>query len=248
MKSEELLHCLDGDSFVFSCHKEIGCFNKCCAALQMVLTPYDIVRLKTRLGMSSGEFLERHTATRFDRHPRFPMVFLKMNSDASRTCPFVKPEGCAVYDDRPAACRIYPLARAARKESHEKETREKFFVVKEEHCLGFDATRAWTVETWLSDQGVDEYNRMNDRWLEIIGSSASLGPKEDIPRKLQMFFMASYNLDRFRAFIFGSRFFQLFQIPVEVRNDLEKHDLALMNLGFDWLKFSLFGLPTMKMK
>jgi uncharacterized protein len=248
MKSEELLHCLGGNTFAFSCHKEIRCFNKCCAALQLLLTPYDILRLKNRLGMSSGQFLEAHTTTRFDRHPRFPMVLLKMALDASQACPFVSSDGCTVYDDRPGACRIYPLARAAQKADPEKAVREKFFVVKEEHCKGFEEERAWTVESWMSDQGLDEYNGMNDRWLEIISSSRSLGSKEDIPRKLQMFFMVSYNLDRFRAFLFGSRFFQLFQVPDEVRHGVENDDVALMSFGFDWLKFSLFGLPTVQPK
>jgi hypothetical protein len=100
----------------------------------------------------------------------------------------------------------------------------------------------------MCDQGLDEYNRMNDRWLEIISSPRSLGPKEEISRKLQMFFMVSYNLDKFRGFLFGSRFFQLFQIPDGLRNRLEKDDVELMSFGFDWLKFSLFGLPTMQPK
>jgi Fe-S-cluster containining protein len=248
MKSEDLLQYLDGDRFTFSCHKGVECFTRCCAALQLVLTPYDILRLKNRLGISSAEFLETHTYTRLDRHPRFPMVLLKMTPQASQACPFLSPDGCTVYEDRPGACRIYPLARAAQKADHEKQAKEKFFVVNEEHCLGFKEDRTWTVESWMCDQGLDEYNRMNDRWLEIISSPRSLGPKEEISRKLQMFFMVSYNLDKFRGFLFGSRFFQLFQIPDGLRNRLEKDDVELMSFGFDWLKFSLFGLPTMQPK
>lgn len=248
MKNEDLLHSLQGDTFTFSCHRNVPCFTRCCAALQLVLTPYDILRLKIRLGMSSGEFLEKHTLTRFDRHPRFPMVLLKMTTDGSQACPFVTSDGCTVYEDRPGACRIYPLARAALKGNDTKETKEKFFVVKEEHCLGFGEGPTWTVKSWMSDQGLDEYNRMNDRWLEIISSPGSMGPKEDLLRKIQMFFMVSYHLDRFRTFLFESRFFQRFQIPDELRSRIEKDDVSLMIFGFDWLKFSLYGLPTLNPK
>jgi Fe-S-cluster containining protein len=244
MATNDLLHRLNGDTFTFSCHKGIECFTRCCAALQLVLTPYDILRLKNRLGISSGEFLETHTYTRFDRHPRFPMVLLKMTSQPSQACPFVSSDGCTVYDDRPAACRIYPLGRAAQKRGDEKEAREQFFIVKEDHCLGFREDRAWTVKSWMLDQGLDEYNRLNDAWLEIISSPGSLGPKGEISRKLQMFFMVSYHLDTFRAFLFGSRFFELFQIPGELRTRIEKDDVALLSFGFDWLKLSLLGLPT----
>ena len=61
-----------------------------------------------------------------------------------------------------------------------------------------------------------------------------------------MFFMVSYNLDAFRAFLFESRFFQRFRLPDKLRGRLEKDDMTLMTFGFDWLKFSLFGLPTLQ--
>jgi uncharacterized protein len=248
MTEKELLQGLKHNSFSFSCHKDMGCFTKCCAALQLILTPYDIVRMKNRLGISSDLFLESYTRTRLDRHPRFPMVLLQMNNDKAQSCPFVSSEGCGLYEDRPGACRIYPIARAAQRAGVGEQTREKFFIVKEEHCQGFGEDRLWTVESWMSDQGLASYNEMNDQWLEIISSPQSLGPEEDIPRKLQMFFMVSYNLDKFRAFLGGSRFFRRFHVPDALRVRMEKDDAALMGFGFEWLKFSLFGLPTMQMR
>lgn len=248
MAEKELLQELTGNTFSFSCHKGVGCFTKCCSALQLVLTPYDIVRLKNRLSISSDRFLETYTHTRLDRHPRFPMVLLRMNSDPAQTCPFVGSQGCTLYDDRPGACRIYPLARAAQRAPAEEKSKEKFFIVKEKHCRGFEEDRLWTVESWMSDQGLDPYNEMNDQWLEILSSPQSLGPKEDIARKLQMYFMVSYNLDKFRAFLFGSEFFQRFKVPDALRVRMEQEDEALMTFGFQWLKFSLFGVPTMQMR
>jgi hypothetical protein len=204
--------------------------------------------MKNHLGLSSDQFLDTHTETRLDKHPRFPMVMLKMQSDPDKKCPFVTAEGCTIYEDRPAACRIYPVGRAALKVDRHKEAKEKFFMVHEEHCLGFREDRTWTLQEWLADQGVDEYNAMNDGWLEIITSPKSLGPEKDIPRKIQMFFMASYNLDRFRQFIFGTRFFDLFDTDPEQQKRLGTDDVALMTFAFDWLKFSLFGEKTLSMK
>jgi uncharacterized protein len=246
MDEKELLRGLEGNTFSFCCHKGVDCFTKCCAALQLILTPYDILRMKQRLGISSDRFLETYTHTRIDRHPRFPMLLLRMNDDPDQTCPFVGPEGCSVYEDRPGACRIYPLARAAQRAPLGKETNEKFFVVKEKHCRGFEEDRLWTVESWMSDQELLPYNEMNDQWLEVISSPQSLGSEADIPRKLQMYFMVSYNLDSFRTFLFGSRFFQRFRVPEPVRAQIEQDETALMSFGFQWLKFSLFGLPTMQ--
>ena len=42
------------DSFCFACQKERPCFTTCCANLKLVLTPYDILRLKTRLQLTTG--------------------------------------------------------------------------------------------------------------------------------------------------------------------------------------------------
>jgi hypothetical protein len=175
------------------------------------------------------------------------MVLLKMRAE-DKKCPFVAPDGCLVYGDRPGACRIYPIGRASMKVDQEKEAREKFFVVREEHCLGFREERTWTIEEWTADQGLDEYNTVNDLWLEIISSPRSLGPEKEIPRKLQMFFMASYNLDRFRKFVFESRFLQLFDVSSEMSDKLTRDDNALLSFAIDWLKFSLFGMKTMKVK
>jgi len=52
--------------FKFRCHKGIGCFTKCCSNIDIMLTPYDIVRLKRRLGISSGEFLANHIYVEID--------------------------------------------------------------------------------------------------------------------------------------------------------------------------------------
>jgi len=89
---------------------------------------------------------------------------------------------------------------------------------------------------------------MNDLWLEIISSQRSLGPEKEIPRKMQMFSMASYNLDKFGKFVFESRFLQLFDVASEMRDKLTKDDTALLSFAIDWLGFSLFGMKTMKLK
>ncbi len=248
IKKQVLFTPLVNSTFRFRCHRDIECFTKCCADLDLVLTPYDILRIKNRLRVSSEAFLDRYTETRWNKHPRFPMIRLKMSPDEERTCPFVTPDGCTIYEDRPGACRIYPLGRAALKVDREKESLEKFFMVGEAHCLGFREEREWTIEEWTANEGLDEYNAMNDQWLEILSSGRSLGSEGDIPRKIQMFYMASYDLDKFRKLLFESRFFHRFQVEADKREALASDDVELMAFAFDWLKFSLFGEKTIETK
>ncbi len=237
---------LVGNTFRFNCHKNISCFTECCAGLRLILTPYDVLRMKNRLGISSGEFLDRYTDMDLKAHGRFPMARLKMRDDEGKTCPFVTTEGCRIYEDRPGACRLYPVGRASQMTGEEKKT--GFFLVSESHCLGFQEERLWHLDEWLNHEGVKEYNSMNDSWLEIIGAKTSLGPEEGIQKKVRMFYMASYNLDRFREFIFQGRFFDLFDVSPELKEKLENDDVTLMHFAFDWLKFSLFGDKTIQVR
>jgi hypothetical protein len=171
-----------------------------------------------------------------------------MKDEGDKACPFVSSEGCILYEDRPGACRIYPIGRAATKPDGKRHTTERFFIVEEEHCLGFKEEKEWVLEEWLSSEGVDKYNAMNDPWMEIITSSNSLGDEQHVQKKIQMFYMASYNLDRFREFLFQSAFFERFVIEPTEKEALATDDIKLMMFAVKWLKFSLFGEKTIQIK
>ena len=44
-------------TFNFKCSPGVGCFTRCCGDVTIVLTPYDILRLKNRLGIGSEDFI-----------------------------------------------------------------------------------------------------------------------------------------------------------------------------------------------
>lgn len=243
---------LEGDSFCFRCHKNIPCFNACCAGLRLALTPYDVLRLKNRLGLTGAQFMDSYSEIIFEKTGRFPVVLLKMSENENRPCPFVLKSGCRVYSDRPGACRIYPLGRASRfgdigmAPNGQQGIKEKFFLVRESHCRGFGEDRQWTVGEWLRGEGLDEYNTVNDRWLQIITSKKGLGDGHAVMKKMQMYIMACYNLEKFRAFIFKSSFFRHFKVLPEKKRQLAENENALLQFAFDWLRFSLFGEKTLQ--
>ncbi|MCF8184525.1 MAG: YkgJ family cysteine cluster protein, partial [Polynucleobacter sp.] len=88
----------------FSCHKGIGCWNACCSNIDISLTPYDVLRMKTRLGISSTEFLKDYTLPyEMDKDS---IAGIKLRPvEQGTACRFMKPEGCGIYEDRPTACR-----------------------------------------------------------------------------------------------------------------------------------------------
>jgi Fe-S-cluster containining protein len=243
--SNQVFRPLPGNSFRFRCYQEIACFTRCCAALRLQLTPYDILRMKNRLGIPSDEFLESYGETFFEDQSRFPLVRLRMREEPPNRCPFVSPSGCAIYEDRPGSCRIYPLGRATMKPGGSGgNTRERYFVVQEAHCLGFQEDREWSVEEWMGSEGMADYNAMNDLWLEVLTFPRSLGPEKDAQRRMQMFFMGSYNLDRFRRFVFEGPLLRRIRIEQERLERMAADEVSLLRFSFEWLKFSLFGEPS----
>ncbi len=251
MKSVDPQQLTLNSGFKFRCHKGIGCFTKCCSNIDIMLTPYDIIRLKKRMGISSEEFLALYTFVDIDEKTSHPFVFLKMAEDSERKCPFVTTEGCTIYSDRPANCRYYPVGQASLKKRDDKIkegiTEEFYFFVREEHCLGFQDDKEWTVRSWRDDQGVDIYDDMNRGWKEILFRRNQPGYELD-EKKQKAFFMACYDVDRFRKFIFESKFLEIFDIDNKRVEKIRNDDVELMNLGFDYTKYVLLLEETLKKK
>ena len=233
--------------FSFACHPDVPCFTKCCSDLDLALTPYDVLRLKNRLGISSSDFLDRYTTDQVRHNCGLPVLMLKMKRDSKRTCPFLQPEGCTVYHDRPGACRLYPVARAAKYVAGR--VKEQHFLIKEVHCLGFHEEKEWTDKEWLADQGLELYNEMNGLWMAINQSSKENNtPPPVTEEKLKMYFMACYNLDAFKRFVFESGLLNLFQIDQRTVSQIQTAETELLKFAFRWLQFAIFGKKTMKPK
>ncbi len=235
--------------FRFRCHKGISCFTKCCSNIDVMLTPYDIVALKKRLGISSEEFLEKYTYAQPDGKANFPIPYLRMRDDKEKRCPFVSADGCTVYEDRPANCRYYPIGQGTLKKSVDGRIvdEEFFFFVKEDHCKGFEESGEWSVASWREDQGVDRYDTLNRDWKSIL-LMRNVPEMELDGRKVAMFYLACYNTDRFRRFIFESKFLDHFDVDEALQEQMRTDDVELIFFGFRYLKYILMMDETLKAK
>ncbi|MFA5352714.1 MAG: YkgJ family cysteine cluster protein [Thermodesulfovibrionales bacterium] len=252
MKSVEPVRLSPDTRFKFRCHKGIECFTKCCSNIDIMLTPYDIVRLKNRLGISSGDFLNDYTYTHIEEKTSHPFVYLKMKEDdPEKNCPFVSADGCTIYTDRPANCRYYPVGQASLKKNDEASntpvTEEFYFFVKEEHCLGFQEETEWTIQAWRDDQGVDVYDDMNREWKNILFRRNLPGHELD-EKKQKAFYLACYDIDRFRKFVFESRFLDMFEVDEKTVEKIRNDETELMKFGFEYTKYVLMLEETLKVR
>lgn len=237
------------DKFRFRCHKGIACFNKCCENIDIMLTPYDIMRLKNRLGMTSREFIDACTVDfAMDGHG-MPGLKLRTKED-SAACINLTPEGCGVYSDRPAACRYYALGVVSMRRKDSPSDEDSYFVVKEDHCLGHAEPRAQTVREYRKEQGVDEYDEVNREWRQIVLKKRSSGPTVGKPseRSFELFFLASYDIDGFRAFVASPGFDEVFELEPAFKRELMQDEVKLLKFGFRLLKQVLFGEMTIPLR
>ena len=231
------------DKIRFDCYPGVACFTRCCKDADMYLYPYDIIRMKNGLSMSSDRFLEQYTIQAVRDNPYFPSLMLKMSDDEEKSCPFLSQKGCTIYKDRPYSCRSYPLERAVARIGDENGRKVLYFIMRHNYCLGHEAPREWTVTEWIQGQEMDVYNEMNDLWVDIdsIFRANPWGTQGTDNPALKMAFMACFNIDVFKKFIFESSFLSRFDLPRERIEKIKKSDVELMKFGFDWIKFFLAG-------
>ena len=168
--------------FRFEC-KACG---RCCGEYAIMLSPYDIIRLKRATGRTTGDLVRRGTI-KIERVPfkrafgfgpvadmldvfgvsqtdTVPVAFMGFKKDFSGTsvCEFLSPEKdgkrlCGIYEHRPGMCRLHPVG-----------------------CVTIGGRRKWmyrrplcdvneaperTVEEWLKISRMRPFLQANGRYL-----------------------------------------------------------------------------------
>jgi uncharacterized protein len=222
--------------FRFQCRADFPCFNQCCRTPTIILSPYDLLRLKQALGITSTQLLERYTRQEIEPNANLPLIFVDVGRTPEGGCPFLGPQGCTVYPHRPAACRLFPLTMGSRLTPDG--VADFYFCRRLDYCRGFDDGLDWTVAAWMADQGFLEYDQGRRAWLEIL-LQAGLTERSPADALIQdLFAILAYDLDKFRRLVSDPVFLEAYDLKAEDIEELRTDDLAL-------LKFSYGLLPAM---
>jgi Fe-S-cluster containining protein len=223
-------------SFTFLCRSDLPCFNQCCLTPTVILSPYDLLRLRQALGISSTALRQRYTRQEIEPNSNLPLLFIDAFRSPEGGCPFLGESGCTVYAHRPAACRLFPLTMGSRLTGNGVE--DHYFCRRLDYCQGFKAEPKWTVASWMADQGFTEYDQGRREWLEIL-LKAGVTEELMVDELIQdLFATLAYDLDRFRRLVFDPVFLEAYDLKADAIEDLRTDDLAL-------LKFSYHFLPTL---
>lgn len=146
--------------FSYACH---AC-NRCCRNKAIRVSPYEILRLARYLGLSTTEFIERHTEA------GGTVLRAKENGD----CGFLGEKGCSVHPDRPLACRIYPLARWVTPDGA-----ESFGHLTPHPKTEGRYGKSGTVQDYLDHQQLAPFFEMSDRYGKLYQRMVALLEKLD---------------------------------------------------------------------
>lgn len=224
------------EPFNFDCHPGVPCFTECCKMLELVLTPYDILRLRRGTGLTSQQLHDQYIIEDRAEEDMFQKYFLTMIDDGQASCAFVdKQKGCKVYEHRPGACRAYPLGRAAVR-TRQGELRQHFVLLKENHCKGFEEPVEQTPLSYSENQGLTEYNRYNDALATLIQhEKIRQGRFMPTDEQLKQYGLVLYNIDVFRARIEDG--------SLGINNypqTILENDEELLLFGIEWVKEQFF--------
>jgi Fe-S-cluster containining protein len=228
------------DEFTFACHKGLKCYRSCCRDVTIFLTPYDVIRMKKAVGLTSTEFLEKYTDMVIMPGKHLPMVQLRMDPEENLQCYFLRPHGCAHYPHRPWACRMFPLD-------------ERFeggykVIPSPERCHGLVEGDQWKVKEWLMDQGATQSKEMDGSY-DSFAAHEFLRELDITNEQIQKMIVTSlYDMDAFRDFVFKSTFLKRFELEPELIEAIKVDDTVLLELGYAWVRFGLFGQKSLKLK
>jgi hypothetical protein len=151
--------------FFFSCAQCL----RCCHHKKIPVNPYEIARLATNRGLSTGEFIERYT------HDRGTIL----DWDEDGACVFLDSTGCSVHPDRPLVCRLYPLGRHVLPSGEERFSE----IEPEQGCKGAYSDNA-TITAYLDSQGARPFMEASNRYLDLFWKLCLILENEAIePRK-----------------------------------------------------------------
>ena len=80
--------------------------------------------------------------------------------------------------------------------------------MREDICHGHGCETPRTVREWIADQGIEEYDMMGAPFKDLMLHDAWDREEGLTPQGMEMYHMACYDLDRFRRFVFETRFLQ----------------------------------------
>ncbi len=162
----EVQHLELTDKLPLSCSRK----GTCCFGKQVVLNPWEIATLSETKGMSVDEFTTQYCELGgiklgFDGKTMF---------NGNNSCNlYVDGFGCSLHSGRPLACRLYPIGRQLQRNQIRYIYEGQAFPCLKD-CPEVNQLPFMSVEAYLIDQQVAEFEKAQDLYLELVQEIADI--------------------------------------------------------------------------
>lgn len=142
----------------------------CCHGNLVTLNPWELALLATEKGMPVRSFSKQFTTAGGSI-----LSFLgSTNQQGKKACLLFQSEsGCSVYNGRPLACRLFPLARFIQNEKVTYIHQGKQFPCFKE-CPEVNELPKLTVGDYLTGQQTSQHEMVHDAYLEVMQNCADI--------------------------------------------------------------------------
>jgi hypothetical protein len=119
-----------------------------------------------------------------------------------------------------------------------------YYLIQKTGCKGWEKEQEWNIRDWVYQQEIDRFEETAWRFKNIIYREAVAAKARENPKVVDMIYMATYNLDKFRRFIFESRFNEVFKLPPERMDKIKSDAPELLTVGLEWIHFGILAERT----
>jgi Fe-S-cluster containining protein len=140
------------NKFKFKC-KRCGF---CCDNTIIQLYPFDIKNICNVLNITTAEFHKQHSIFKLDKDNILRCILKNRPK-----CPFNDNSNCKIYESRPIRCRSFPLGRIF-------QNKKILYALPTQKCIGFDTGHKQTIQEWLEEEKITEYDELTKNWNNFI--------------------------------------------------------------------------------
>lgn len=176
-----------------SCNDCMGC-DKCCKDMgeSIILDPYDIYQITTKLNKSFEELLKMEIALSVVDGVILPHINM---TDPNPKCSFLVNGRCSIHSFRPGICRLFPLARVYNEDG-------TFNYINQIYECDHDNKSKIKIKKWLDIPAISEYEKYITRWHNLLKKIESKASDDNLLKRynmqlLQVMFVTPYSCDDF---------------------------------------------------
>lgn len=149
------------DTFSFTCSRCNGCCTYKPGDIVVgvpILSLYDVIRISRSLNMDTTDFIRSYTEMDHDASLGNQLSLRYIGLEEEKRCPFLSETGCSIHENKPFACRLFPIKRVITDDF------TVFAIPKKLDGCNVGSGKKHTLRKWLNNADLNPYFDYYRNW------------------------------------------------------------------------------------